>query len=143
MNDTPFSVRIAVRTYELDSLGHVNQAVYHSYAEVARTELFRAAGCRMDWLAERKIGPVLLESTITFRRELRADDEVDVSADVKFGAGKTFRMDSTITKVDGSTSAEITCTIGLMDLRERKLVTDPREAFVSAGTDLSVLSGSG
>lgn len=140
---TPFSVRLAVRTYELDTLGHVNQAVYHSYAEVARMELFRAAGCDFGGLRERRVGPVMLESTISFRRELREAEEIDVTAEVKFGTGKTFKMDHRILKLDGTVSAEITCTLGLMDLDARKLIADPREVFAATGTDLSTLSVDG
>ncbi len=39
---------------------------------------------------------------MVFRRELRAGDVVDVTCDVKFGSGKTFKMDSNIFKLDGT-----------------------------------------
>lgn len=39
-----FSVDVTVRGYELDTQGHLNQAVYLQYAEHARWELLRAAG---------------------------------------------------------------------------------------------------
>lgn len=137
----PFRVRIKVRHYELDTLGHVNHAVYHSYAEVARLELFERAGGRIDTFASAGIGPVLLESHISYRRELRGGEEVDVTCRTKFGSGKTFRMDSSIYKADGSLSAEITCTLGMMDLAARKLVADPRSTFEQAGMDLALLTG--
>jgi acyl-CoA thioester hydrolase len=133
----PFRTRIKVRHYELDTLGHLNHAVYHSYGEVARLELFEQSG------ALRGLGnlaAVLLETHVVFRRELRAGDVVDVTCEVKFGSGKTFKMDSNIVKVDGTPAAEITCTLGLMDLERRKLVADPRDRFEAAGADLKVLS---
>lgn len=102
-----FSTRIKVRHYELDTLGHLNHAVYHQYGEVARLEWFEAAGGGGNGLLEAKISPVLLESHIRFRRELRAGDVVDVTCDVKFGDRKTFRMDSEIRKLDGTVAAEI------------------------------------
>ncbi|MGX7827072.1 acyl-CoA thioesterase [Actinokineospora sp. 24-640] len=134
-----WSIRIPVRSYELDSLGHLNHAVYHQYAEIARVEGFSAAGCHWFDLIEARTAPVLLSSTIDFRRELRAGDVVDVTCEVKFGAGKTFRADSTITKLDGTVSAEITCVIGVMDLDLRKLVADPRATLAAHGFDLSRL----
>ncbi|WP_092528568.1 acyl-CoA thioesterase [Amycolatopsis arida] len=137
----PFRVRIKVRHYELDTLGHVNHAVYHSYGEVARLELVEKAGGLAGGLAAARQAAVLLESHIVFRRELRAGDEVDVSCVTKFGGGKTFRMDSTITKTDGTVAAEITCTLGLMDLERRKLVDDPKAAMERAGVDVAVLCG--
>jgi acyl-CoA thioester hydrolase len=137
----PFRTRIKVRHYELDTLGHLNHAVYHSYGEVSRLELLEAAG-GLEGFTEAKLASVLLETHVVFRRELRAGDEVDVTCDVKFGSGKTFKMDSTIRKVDGTLAAEITCTLGLMDLERRKLVEDPRGKFVAAGADLKLLSTS-
>ncbi|WP_132880580.1 acyl-CoA thioesterase [Tamaricihabitans halophyticus] len=138
---TPFSVRMTVRNYELDTLGHVNQAVYHSYGEVARTSLFDASGCQFDKLMNMRLGAVLLQSTINYRRELRANDEFDASADVRFGTGKSFHIDTVLTKVDGTVSAEITCVLGLMDLDARRLVTDPRARFADAGADIALLTG--
>ncbi|MDV6014590.1 acyl-CoA thioesterase [Haloechinothrix sp. LS1_15] len=128
-----FSTRIKVRHYELDTLGHLNHSVYHLYGEVARLEWFEHVGGGGNGLRQAKLAPVLLESTIRFRRELRAGDEVDVSCDVSFGDGKTFRMDSEIHKLDGTLSAEITCTLGVMDLSRRKLVPDPRGELERAG----------
>lgn len=137
----PFRTRIKVRHYELDTLGHLNHAIYHSYGEVARLELFEAAkGLR--GLQEAKLASVLLETHVVFRRELRAGDEVDVTCDAKFGSGKTFQMNSSIIKADGVLAAEISCTLGLMDLERRKLVSDPRGRFEQAGVDLKVLSTS-
>lgn len=138
-----FRVRIKVRHYELDTLGHLNHAVYHSYGEVARLELFERAGAPGAALRDERLAPVLLESTINFRRELRAGDEVDVSCTTKFGSGKTFLMDHEIHKADGTLSATITCTLGLMDLERRKLVADPRGRLEQAGVDTAVLAAEG
>ncbi|RZQ59308.1 acyl-CoA thioesterase [Amycolatopsis suaedae] len=129
-----------MRHYELDTLGHLNHAVYHSYGEVSRLELVEKAGGY--GLEETGLGPVLLESHIRYRRELRGGDVVDVSCDTTFGEGKIFHMRSVITKVDGTVAAEIDCTLGLMDLRRRKLVDDPRGHFERAGMDLKILSTS-
>lgn len=127
-----------MRQYELDALGHVNQAVYHSYAEVSRLEAFEAAGNAK--VGEDNTAPVLLESHIVYRRELRGGDVVDVTCDTTFGEGKVFWMTSRILKLDGTLSAEVKCTLGVMDLERRKLVADPRGLFERAGLDLKVLS---
>lgn len=135
----PFKVRIKVRHYELDTLGHLNHAVYHSYGEVARLELMEQAGVLTGGLPRENLGVVLLGSTISFRRELRAGDSVDVTCSGKFGGGKTFRLDSDFYKLDGTLAAELTCTLGLMDLDLRKLVDDPRGRFAAAGVDTALL----
>jgi acyl-CoA thioester hydrolase len=136
-----FRVRIEVRSYELDALGHVNHAVYHSYAEVARMKAFSAAGCSWDELARRRVGAVLLSTTVHFRGELTAGDEVDVTCVAKFGTGKSFVLEQLVTKADGTLSAEVTGVFGLMDLNARKLFADPRAVLESAGLDFDVLTG--
>jgi acyl-CoA thioester hydrolase len=136
-----FSTRIEVRGYELDSLGHVNHAVYHQYAEVARMKAFVAAGCEWDELVRRRIGPVLLSTTVNFRSELRGNDVVDVTCRAKFGTGKTFTLEQEITKADGTLSAEVYGVYGVMDLEARKLFPDPRAALESAGLDTNALLG--
>ncbi|WP_424184492.1 acyl-CoA thioesterase [Actinokineospora sp. G85] len=136
---TPWSTRIVVRSYELDALGHLNQAVYHQYGEIARVEGFAAAGRAWDELLSSGASPVLLGSTISYRRELRAGDAVDVTCELKFGTGKTFLCDSRMTKPDGTVSAELSCVIGIMDLTARKLLPDPRAVLEAVGLDLAVL----
>lgn len=123
----PFTVRIAVRNYELDSLGHVNQAVYHSYAEHGRVSMFRAAGCAQEAMRALGFAPALLSSEARYLRELRDGDEIDVSTTIEFGTGKTFVMRTALTKLDGTVAATVNGTMGLLDLTERKLLAEPRE----------------
>lgn len=135
-----FRIPIVVRSYELDTLGHVNHAVYHQYAEVARMNGFRAAGCDWDGLMVRRTAPVLLSTTVNFRRELRANEEIEVTCEVKLGTGKTFNVDSIITKADGTVAAEVYCIVGLLDLEARTLFPDPRAVLGRSGFDPAVLS---
>ncbi|MFF4016449.1 acyl-CoA thioesterase [Streptomyces sp. NPDC001843] len=125
----PFSVRVTVRGYETDVQGHLNQAVYLNYAEHARWTLLKAAGISQAELMGRSVGPVALETTIRYRSELLAGDEVDVTCEFEWGGGKTFRILQEVRKTDGTVAAEITAVGGMMDLKARKLVADPRELF--------------
>lgn len=138
----PFRIEIKVRHYELDALGHLNHAVYHSYGEVARIEALEKASGGRDGLRAENLSPVLLESHIVYRRELRAGDVVEVTAEFEFGSGKVFHGKHQILKRDGTVAAEITCVLGLMDLEKRKLVADPRGHFERAGIDLKALTTS-
>jgi acyl-CoA thioester hydrolase len=129
-----FSVRIGVRGYELDSLGHVNQAEYLRYAEHARWEFLRLAGVGVDTLAAAGIAPVALENTIRYRRELRAGDEVDVTCAFVLGRGRTFQIDQEMRRTDGVLAAEFTATGGIMDLKERRLLSDPIDRLRALAT---------
>ncbi|TQM32117.1 acyl-CoA thioesterase [Nocardia bhagyanarayanae] len=124
-----FSVPVVVRGYELDTQGHLNQAVYLQYAEHARWELLRAAGLGQEKLIESGVGPVVLETNIKYLRELRGGDEVTISCEFAWTEGKIFRMRQQIRKLDGTVSAEVAVVGGLLDLAERKLVADPGERF--------------
>lgn len=124
-----FQVRIGVRGYELDGLGHVNQAVYLQYAEHARWECLSAAGIPMERLRAAGALPVVLETTIRYHRELRHGDEVDVTCGFVWGEGKTFQVLQRVQRVDGVLAAEITAVGGLIDLERRRLVTDPADRW--------------
>ncbi|MGX4689017.1 acyl-CoA thioesterase [Streptomyces sp. JNUCC 63] len=134
----PFSVRVTVRGYETDVQGHLNQAVYLNYAEHARWSLLQAAGISQAGLIARGVGPVALETTVQYRRELLAGDEVDVTCAFEWGGGKTFRMRQTIRKTDGTVAAELTGVGGLLDLTARKLVAHPEEYFKELASDPSL-----
>jgi acyl-CoA thioester hydrolase len=121
-----FSVPIVVRGYELDTQGHLNQAEYLHYAEHSRWELLRSLGIRQDELLATGVGPVTLETTIRFRRELRGGDEVRVTCAFEWGEGKTFRIVQHFLLADGTLAAELTAVCGVLDLTERRLVPDPK-----------------
>ncbi|MFJ8017600.1 acyl-CoA thioesterase [Streptomyces sp. NPDC096339] len=121
----PFSVRIGVREYELDTRGHLNQAVYLQYCEHALWEVLRAAGVPGDKLLASGVGPAQLECTLKFKRELQGGEEVDVSCVFTWGEGKTFRLRQDIRKADGTLAAEVTGVLGLLDLSGRSLIPDP------------------
>jgi acyl-CoA thioester hydrolase len=131
-----FSVRIDVRIYELDGQGHVNSAVYHQYAEHARWCFLAAAGIDHAVLLGSGVGPVFLESTIRFRRELGAGDRVDVTCELRDrGYGRTFVIPQRIQLADGTLAAELESVCGLLDLQQRKLVPDPLRRLADLATD--------
>jgi acyl-CoA thioester hydrolase len=130
-----FSVRIAVRGYELDLQGHVNQAVYLQYGEHARWQAFLAAGVGPEVLVDAGVGPVVLETTIRYLRELRAGDEVDVSCRFVWGDGKTFQVEQDYTRADGTPVARVTGVAGLLDRATRRLVPAPAERLRALAAD--------
>ncbi|MEU1936999.1 acyl-CoA thioesterase [Streptomyces coeruleorubidus] len=135
----PFSVPVTVRGYETDVQGHLNQSVYLNYAEHARWSLLRAAGISQSALIGSGVGPVALETTIRYKRELLAGDEVEVTCAFAWGEGKTFRIEQTVRKSDGTVAAEITAVGGLLDLKARKLVPGPPEYFRKLASEPGVL----
>jgi acyl-CoA thioester hydrolase len=83
MEGYPFSVPIQVRWRDLDAFEHVNNAVYASWIEVARAELWRQ---RFGGRGARDIPFVIARLEIDFRRPVALYDEVRVglrAADVR------------------------------------------------------------
>jgi acyl-CoA thioester hydrolase len=124
MADT-FAVRIAARGYEVDSNGHVAGTVLLQYAQHARWECLRAAGIDQDELLARGIGPVSLEESIRFHHEVRPGQDVDVSCTFVWSDGKTFRVEQELRRPDGTLTADVTNVGGLLNLEERRLISDP------------------
>ncbi|MEV6397406.1 thioesterase family protein [Streptomyces sp. NPDC051907] len=136
-----YSVDITVRGYELDTQGHLNQAVYLQYAEHARWELLRAAGLPQEKLLASGVGPVALEVTVKYARELRGGDRVRVTCQFVYGEGKTFRVVQQIVKDDGTLAAEISGVAGMLDLSTRRLIADPKAHLAALADNPDLLSG--
>ncbi|MBD0674434.1 acyl-CoA thioesterase [Kitasatospora sp. NPDC091335] len=139
MSDQDFTTHVTVRGYETDTQGHLNQAVYLQYAEHARWEYLRAAGIRQADLVAAGVGPVVLETTVKYLRELRAGDAVEVSCSFSWREGKTFQVVQRLVREDGVLAAEITGVGGILDLAERRLVADPREPLRALAADPGLL----
>ena len=59
-----------VRGYELDSFGHVNNAVYLNYLEQARWEMFLENEEWGAFLKKNEVFPAVIENRIRYLREL-------------------------------------------------------------------------
>ena len=74
--------RITARGYELDSYGHVNNAVFYNYFEHARWELFREKDMLME-LTSKGLFLVVVEVNIRYQHEVRMGDEVEIKTSVR------------------------------------------------------------
>ena len=76
-----------MRNSELDSNGHVNNAVYLAWSEEIATRHAEAAGYGRDWARERGGGWVIHRSEITYHRPAVYNDVVEVAVDVELIRG--------------------------------------------------------
>jgi len=78
-NDKPrtFYLTLQARGYELDSYGHVNNAVYLNYTEQARWQLFKELGL-LDELISSGKKIVIVENLIKYIRQVKLFDEIVV-----------------------------------------------------------------
>lgn len=73
---------ITVRGYEIDSFGHVNNAVYLNYCEQARWEILRSLDL-FDFFSINRLILVVTEADIRYIKEARVFDELLVVTDVE------------------------------------------------------------
>jgi acyl-CoA thioester hydrolase len=94
-----FTLRWRVRGYELDSNGHVNNAVYLSWSEELATAHAEAAGYGRDWSASRGGGWVIRRTEITYHRPAVYGDDVELTVRVELVRGARAVRRTTITRV--------------------------------------------
>jgi acyl-CoA thioester hydrolase len=70
--------RLTVRSYECDSYGHVNNAVYLNYLELARHHYIRDIGIALTDLRGAGYALLVARVEIDYRRPALTDDELAV-----------------------------------------------------------------
>ena len=124
--------RIEIRWRDLDSYGHVNQAVYLTYAEEVlddwfRTRLGRDPGVGWDYVARR--------TTIDYRGELRLTDRVAVgSAELAQLGTTSVTARVTLAAPDGRVATELELVVVAIDGKggAPRPLTDAERSALSA-----------
>ena len=78
MEQSSFSMEMAVRDYECDMQGVVNNAVYQNYLEHARHEYLKSIGIDFADLTARGINLVVTRAEIDYRMSLKSGDRFAV-----------------------------------------------------------------
>ena len=109
----PHEKRIDIRWRDLDSYGHVNQAVYVTFAEEVLDDWFRARlgrdpGTIWDYVARR--------TTIDYRGELRLEDREAVGSAELVSLGTTSVVAKvTLSAPDGRIATELELLVVAID----------------------------
>ena len=96
-----FELEIAVRDYEVDVEGIVNNANYLHYLEHTRHEFCRMAGMSFRDMHARGIDPVLSKITVEYKSPLRSGDVMVSKLDIA-RRGPLFVFHQDIYKKDGT-----------------------------------------
>lgn len=139
-NPLEFTLRWPVRGYELDSRGHVNNAVYLNWAEELATAHAEAAGYGQEWSARQGGGWVIRRTEIVYHRPAVYGDEVELTVKVELVKGARGVRRTTIRRVaDGELLADVLTEWVWVRLSDGRPMPAPRElvelaAAVSAET---------
>jgi acyl-CoA thioester hydrolase len=98
--------KIQIRFKDLDSLGHVNNANYFSYFELARVEYFKTVmGVKtIDWNVE---GLILAKVEMNFKVPVLLDDEILIYTWTSRFGSKSFDMNCSFVKLENGKEIEI------------------------------------
>jgi acyl-CoA thioester hydrolase len=120
------SVQVEARYYEIDANGHVTHGAYLNWAEHARFEYLRESGVNIRDLTAAGFGPVILEMTLKFGREIRVGESVTVTVEIARWEGTTFEVRHNFTPA-GHERPAASCTVvmGLLDHETRRLRPTP------------------
>ncbi len=78
----PLVARLKVRSYELDSFGHVNNANFLHYLEFARGEFMALRGMGFATFQQWRARPLVVSAWIHFRTPAFADDQLRIEGGV-------------------------------------------------------------
>jgi acyl-CoA thioester hydrolase len=127
-----------VRTFELDSNGHVNNAVYLNYAEHVATEHAEALGYGREWTEAHQIAWAVREHQIVYHRPAVYRDMLRLTTRVHAMSGVRATRYTTIRREpDGELLAEVTTQWVCLKLPEQRPTRIPADLLDRYAADLA------
>ncbi len=97
-----WTTSLRVRSYELDSFGHVNNGTFAKYLEAARGDYLREAGINFDDFRAWKKFPVIAKVVIEYKSPAYLFDLLHINATVRELGKSSIVLDYKILKDDGT-----------------------------------------
>ncbi len=115
-----FKTQLKVRSYECDVYGHVNNAVYLQYCELARVEFLEQIGFNLQTLKEQGFLLPIVRIEIDYKRPLYMNEEVEVTVEwIKRGRSSAVFEQKIIKKRTNQLAARALVTWVSTDLKGR------------------------
>jgi YbgC/YbaW family acyl-CoA thioester hydrolase len=120
---------VTIRETHIDSLGHVNNAVYLTLFEEARWEWITAGGYGLAEIRQYRQSPVILDVTAKFQREVHLRENVVIESRLLSYEGKIAKLQQDMIRSEEGGAKTVCCaalfTMGFFDLETRKLIVPP------------------
>ena len=128
----PFISHRIVKESDLDTFGHMNNAKYLSIFEEARWDWITQNGFGINRMQQLGIGPTILEINVRFLKEIHLRQEIEIESKIISYIGKIGKLQQKM-----FINTELHCiaefTIGLFDLKTRKLIHPTAEWLTAVG----------
>ena len=124
---------IVISEAHLDSFGHMNNARYMELFEQARWDLITLRGFGIDTIRRTKTGPVVLEISVRFLRELAPREPIVIRSEMVSYERRVGKLRQWMVRADGDVACDSIFTFGLFDLERRKLIEPTPEWAYAVG----------
>lgn len=123
-------VIVRVRTYELDSFGHVNNSVYLNYMEESRSEFLRQLGLSFHDFAQLGVHLVIAEARVRYVAPARYGQEIRIEGAFRDVRAASLVIDYRLTDVEtGRLIAEAETRGAFVDAVSGRPTRAPRSFF--------------
>jgi YbgC/YbaW family acyl-CoA thioester hydrolase len=126
-NRVETSLEIVVRSTEIDSNGHVNNAKYVEYLEWGREDWYERNGLPNDRLLALGAVTVTVNIDLNFRRECRQGEALVVTTRQERLGRSSFAFRQEIRNQEGALAADAVVTLVTIDAATRKSRMVPEE----------------
>jgi acyl-CoA thioester hydrolase len=127
----PFSLDMAVRDYECDLQGVVNNAVYQNYTEHARHEYLKTRGVDFAALTATGVHVVVIRAELDYLRSLRSGDVFRVTVQTERVSRLRMAFTQHITLVnDGAPILNARFVVAAVDAQGRPCFPQALEALL-------------
>lgn len=121
-----------IQEHDLDSFGHLNNAVYLRLFEAARWEILTQNGMGFKEIQKTQKGPVILEVNLRFNRELKARQKVSIQSQILSYTRKVAELEQKM-MIGETVHATAVFKMGFFDMQERKLILPTPEWLKAIG----------
>ena len=137
MSNPVYEYEITILEKDLDTFGHVNNANYLVMYEEARWDFITKNNLGVKEILEKQIGPVLLDLNLVFKSELKNREKVKIISQARTEMRNKYVivLDQKMVKEDGKIASMITISVGLFDLKNRKLIAPTKEWLKALGVE--------
>jgi thioesterase III len=126
-----FSYEFTVDYELIDDYGHVNNARYLDLYEKARWDILDQSGYGQEVVKESKKGPVILEVTVRFSKELLPGQRIRIETTSRRKNDIIFYFDQVMITEEGKEASRAVFTSALFDLAKRKMIK-PDQGWLKA-----------
>ncbi|MEO6601115.1 MAG: thioesterase family protein [Polyangiaceae bacterium] len=127
MANRVFEQTIVIREAHLDTFGHVNNARYLEIFEQARWDLITENGFGLDAVRSSGTGPVVLEVTLRFLREVKNRQQLVIRTSLDSYEGKIGKLTQLLVDDAGQVCCEAKFVIAQWDTQTRKIIAPTPE----------------